>query len=51
MLSSSGGIVNPDAMIAALWGLGLWLAAVIARPGGDAGRLPGPLALAGDRRR
>ena len=32
MLAQLGGVVNPDAMIAAVWGLGLWLSAVDRQP-------------------
>jgi 4-amino-4-deoxy-L-arabinose transferase-like glycosyltransferase len=41
MLGQLGGIVNPDAMIAALWGLALWLSAVIVDRGVTRGRLAG----------
>jgi hypothetical protein len=39
MLAQLGGIVNPDAMIAAVWGLGLWLSAVIVNRGITRGRV------------
>ena len=39
LLAQLGGIVNPDAMIAAVWGLGLWLSAVIVNRGITRGRV------------
>lgn len=41
MLAQLGGIVNPDALIAAIYGVGLWLAAVIVNRGATRPRLVG----------
>jgi hypothetical protein len=46
MLAQLGGVVNPDAAIAALWGLGLWLAAVIVNRGVTGHRLVAAGAIA-----
>lgn len=45
MLAQLGGIVNPDAAIAAVWAAGLWLAAVIVNRGVTRGRVAGAVAL------
>lgn len=39
MLAQLAGVVNPDAAIAAIWGVGLWLAAVIVNRGVSRGLL------------
>ena len=47
MLAQIAGIVNPDAMIAALYAVALWLSAVIVRRGASRGRVVGAVALVG----